>query len=130
MIRYWPALLSVLLSLGAIVGYVAFLRMPVVRNHPELYLVAFALATLIAAAASWRAARWPNVVALALSAVLLVLGGYFNFVLARVPATATALKVGEPAPDFTLPDATSAPVGLASFRDRTPVVLVFYRGYW
>ena len=130
MIRYWPALLSVLLSLGAIVGYVAFLRMPVVRNHPELYLVAFALATLIAAAASWRAARWPNVVALALSAVLLVLGGYFNFVLARVPATATALKVGEPAPDFTLPDATGAPVSLASFRDRTPVVLVFYRGYW
>ena len=130
MIRYWPALLSVLLSLGAIVGYVAFLRMPVVRNHPELYLVAFALATLIAAAASWRAARWPNIVALALSAVLLVLGGYFNFVLARVPATATALKVGEPAPDFTLPDATGAPVSLASFRDRTPVVLVFYRGYW
>ena len=130
MIRYWPALLSVLLSLGAIVGYVAFLRMPVVRNHPELYLVAFALATLIAAAASWRAARWPNVVALALSAVLLVLGGYFNFVLARVPATATALKIGEPAPDFTLPDATGTPISLASFRDRTPVVLVFYRGYW
>ena len=130
MIRYWPALQSVLLSLGAIVGYVAFLRMPVVRNHPELYLVAFALATLIAAAASWRAARWPNVVALALSAVLLVLGGYFNFVLARVPATATALKIGEPAPDFTLPDATGASVSLASFRDRTPVVLVFYRGYW
>ena len=130
MIRYGPALLSILVSLGAIAGYVAFLRVPTVRNHPELYLVAFALATLIAAAASWRAARWPNVVALALSAVLLVLGGYFNFVLARVPATATALKVGEPAPDFTLPDATSAPVGLASFRDRTPVVLVFYRGYW
>ena len=130
MIRYGPALLSILVSLGAIAGYVAFLRMPVVRNHPELYLVAFALATLIAAAASWRAARWPNVVALALSAVLLVLGGYFNFVLARVPATATALKIGEPAPDFTLPDATGASVSLASFRDRTPVVLVFYRGYW
>jgi len=130
MIRYGPALLSILVSLGAIAGYVAFLRVPTVRNHPELYLVAFALATLIAAAASWRAARWPNLVALALSAVLLVLGGYFNFVLARVPATATALKVGEPAPDFTLPDATGAPVSLASFRDRTPVVLVFYRGYW
>jgi AhpC/TSA family len=130
MIRYGPALLSIVVSLGAIAGYVAFLRVPTVRNHPELYLVAFALATLIAAAASWRAARWPNLVALALSAVLLVLGGYFNFVLARVPATATALKVGEPAPDFTLPDATGAPVSLASFRDRTPVVLVFYRGYW
>lgn len=130
MIRHWPALLSVLLSLCAIAGYVAFLRVPTVRNHPGLYLVAFALATLIAGAASWRAARWPNIAALALSAVLLVLGGYFNFVMARVPATDTTLKVGEPAPDFSLPDATGAPVGLASFRDRTPVVLVFYRGYW
>jgi hypothetical protein len=130
MIRYWPALLSVLLSLGAIGGYVAFLRVPAIRNHPELYLGAFALATLIAGVASWQVARWPNLVALALSALLLVLGGYFNFVLARVPATATTLRVGEPAPDFTLPDATGAPVSLASFRDRTPVVLVFYRGYW
>ena len=130
MIRYGPALLSVLVSLGAIAGYFAFLRVPTVRNHPALYLVAFALATVIAAAASWRAARWPNLVALAVSAVLLVLGGYFNFVLARVPATATALKIGEPAPDFTLADATGASVSLASFRDRTPVVLVFYRGYW
>jgi peroxiredoxin Q/BCP len=43
---------------------------------------------------------------------------------------ATPLKVGEPAPDFTLPDATGAAVSLASFRDRSPVVLVFYRGYW
>lgn len=130
MIRYWPALLSVLLSLGAIAGYVAFLRVPAVRNHPELYFAAFAVATLIAGVASWQAARWPNFVALAISALLLVLGGYFNFVLARVPATATKLRVGEPAPDFTLPDSTGAAVSLASFRDRTPVVLVFYRGYW
>jgi cytochrome oxidase Cu insertion factor (SCO1/SenC/PrrC family) len=130
MIRYWPALLSALLSLGAIAGYVAFLRVPAVRNNPGLYLVAFAIGTLIAAAATWRAARWPNFVALALSAVLLILGGYFNFVLARVPNSATVLRVSEPAPDFTLPDATGAPVSLASFRERTPVVLVFYRGYW
>ena len=130
MIRYWPALVSLLLCLGAIAGYFAFLRVPAVRNHPELYLVAFALATVIAAAATWRAARWPNVAALALSAILLVLGGYFNFVLARVPQTPTVLKVGEPAPDFTLPDASGTPVSLVSFRDRAPVVLVFYRGYW
>ena len=130
MIRYWPALLSVLFSLGAIAGYYAFLRVPAVRNHPALYLVAFAVATVIAGAATWHAARWPNFVALGLSVVLLILGGYFNFVLARVPATPTVLRVGEPAPDFTLPDATGAPVSLASFRERTPVVLVFYRGYW
>ena len=130
MIRYWPALLSVVVSLGAIAGYVALLRAPAVRNHPELYLLAFAVATVIAAAATWRAARWPNFVALGLSVVLLILGGYFNFVLAKIPPGPAVLRVGEPAPDFTLPDATGAPVSLASFRERTPVVLIFYRGYW
>ena len=130
MIRYWPALLSVVLSAGAVAGYISLLRVPVIRNHPALYLAAFGLATAIAALASWRAARWPNLAALVFSAALLVLGGYFNFVLARIPTTAPVLRVGEPAPDFTLPDAAGAPVTLASFRDRTPVVLVFYRGYW
>ncbi len=130
MIRYGPALLSVLLSLAAIAGYIVFLRVPAIRNHPELYLVAFALATAIAGVATWRAARWPNFVALGLSVVLLILGGVFNFVLAKIPAAPTVLRVGDPAPDFTLPDATGKPVSLVSFRDRTPVVLVFYRGYW
>jgi len=129
-IRYWPALLSLLVSLAAIAGYVVFLRVPAIRNHPGLYLIAFAVATLIAGAATWRAARWPNVAALALSVVLLLLGGYFNFVLARIPPAPTVLRVGEPAPDFTLPDASGAAVSLASFRERAPVVLVFYRGYW
>ena len=130
MIRYWPALVSVLLSLGAIGIYVAFLRVPAIRNHPELYLVAFAVAVVIAAAATWHATRWPNLVALGLSVVLLVLGGYFNFVLAKIPPAPPLLRVGEPAPDFTLPDPSGAPVSLASFRQQTPVVLVFYRGYW
>ena len=130
MIRYGPALLSVLLSLAAIAGYIVFLRVAAVRNHPELYLAAFAIATLIAGVATWRAARWPNFVALGLSVVLLSLGGVFNFVLAKIPDAPRVLRVGEPAPYFTLPDASGAAVSLASFRERTPVVLVFYRGYW
>ena len=130
MIRYGPALLSVLLSLAAIGGYIVFLRVPAVRNHPALYLVAFAIATSIAGVATWRAARWPNFVALGLSVVLLILGGVFNFVLAKIPPAPAVLRVGEPAPDFTLPDASGAPLSLASFREHTPVVLVFYRGYW
>ena len=130
MSRYWPALLSVVLSLGAIAAYVAFLRVPAVRNHPSLYLAAFALATVIATIASWRAAWWPNLAALVISLALLGLGGYFNFFLAAIPAATPVVRVGEAAPDFTLPDATGAPVTLASFRERAPVVLVFYRGYW
>ena len=39
-------------------------------------------------------------------------------------------QVGATAPDFTLPNATGQPVGLAALRARGPVVLSFYRGRW
>jgi peroxiredoxin len=40
------------------------------------------------------------------------------------------LKVGERAPDFTLPNAYGKPVSLSSHLARGPVVLAFYRGAW
>ena len=61
---------------------------------------------------------------------MLVGGAWFNFVGARVPDTPTTFKVGDQAPDFTLPDAAGRPVTLADYRGQKPVVLVFYRGYW
>jgi hypothetical protein len=39
-------------------------------------------------------------------------------------------RVGSPAPDFTLPNASGQPVSLAELRARGPVVLSFYRGRW
>ena len=39
-------------------------------------------------------------------------------------------RVGQPAPDFTLPSAAGASVSLADLRVRGPVVLSFYRGRW
>jgi AhpC/TSA family len=128
--RFGWALLSLAIALGSVIGYFAFVHVAAVRNRPVLYVAGLAVATAIAAVASWRATRWPNLTALAISALLLVLAGYYNFVLARLPATTTTLRVGEPAPDFTLPDAAGRPVALSSFRDRMPVVLVFYRGSW
>ena len=127
---YGLALLSLAVAIGGIVGYFSLLHVAAIRNHPALYLAALALAAAIAAVASWRAPRWPNLAALVFSVGLLVLGGYYNFAFARLPAAASALRVGEAAPDFTLLDAAGQPVSLASFRDRTPVVLVFYRGAW
>ena len=40
------------------------------------------------------------------------------------------VKVGQPAPDFTLEDADGKGITLSDFRDKKSVVLVFYRGYW
>lgn len=41
-----------------------------------------------------------------------------------------ARRAGQPAPDFTLPDAAGQPVTLSELLANGPVVLVFYRGNW
>ena len=39
-------------------------------------------------------------------------------------------RVGQRAPEFSLPNAAGRSVGLADLRTRGPVVLSFYRGRW
>lgn len=41
-----------------------------------------------------------------------------------------ALKVGDTAPDFLLPDATGRKISLFDTLKQSPVILVFYRGGW
>ncbi len=43
---------------------------------------------------------------------------------------ATPVAVGEMAPDFTLEDHQGRKATLSESRGKSPVVLVFYRGYW
>ena len=42
----------------------------------------------------------------------------------------TPIGAGDLAPDFTLEDQNKNKVALADARQKSPVVLVFYRGYW
>lgn len=46
------------------------------------------------------------------------------------PADLARVKIGDPAPDFTLADMDGKRVTLSQFRSQKKVVLVFYRGYW
>jgi len=46
------------------------------------------------------------------------------------PTDLNRIRVGQPAPDFTLEDPEGKAVTLSSFQDKKSVVLVFYRGYW
>ena len=48
------AVLSVVITLGAAVAYFSLLRVPLVRNHPEGYVLAFAVATALAGLAVIR----------------------------------------------------------------------------
>jgi hypothetical protein len=123
------ALVALLLALGTVVAYVGLLY-ALIPLRPVVYLGALALATTLAAAAVWRRRHWVTVTAFAVSILLLGAATFFHLVATRVPVTASALVVGQPAPDFTLPDAAGRPVRLADYRGQKPVVLVFYRGYW
>ncbi len=49
---------------------------------------------------------------------------------AQTKARKAPVGVGEVAPDFTLEDENGNKVTLSEARGKSPVVLVFYRGYW
>ena len=125
------AIAALVLSLGTMAAFMVLLSQPIpFPIPPEWYLTTLAVATVLAVVAVVRARRWLPFTALGISVVLLGFAGYFNFVLARVPAPQPAFVIGQPAPDFALPDAAGRPVRLADFRGKKPVVIVFYRGYW
>lgn len=44
--------------------------------------------------------------------------------------TPVKLKLGDKAPDFALPNGDGKLVILSEYTQRSPVVLVFYRGFW
>ena len=49
----------------------------------------------------------------------------------KQPATdLDRVKVGQPAPDFTLEDSDGKNITLSDYRGKKNVVLVFYRGHW
>lgn len=47
-----------------------------------------------------------------------------------VGGKSTTLKLGDKAPDFALPNGDGKLVILSEYTQRSPVVLVFYRGFW
>ena len=50
---------------------------------------------------------------------------------ANLPATdLERIKIGQPAPDFTLQNQDGKNISLSDYRGKKNVVLVFYRGHW
>ena len=124
------ATLSLLICAVTIATYSLLLGVPAVRNHPEGYVAAFAIAATVAGLGVALRRRWYGWLTLGVAVLLLTLGAYTNFVMARIPDAPMVLRLGEPAPDFTLTDAAGRPTSLADYRGKKPVLVVFYRGYW
>jgi peroxiredoxin len=62
--------------------------------------------------------------------VLLSVSMAANLQSSTAAVRSTPIGVGDIAPDFTLEDQSNNKVTLSDARGRSPVVLVFYRGYW
>ena len=139
-----------LVTLVAFLSYFAFFtRFPAARDFPWVNLLLFAGGWVLLALGLRRAFRQPDryrgkissVLLSVLSVLVLALFLFYNFWLsAQLPAAKAVPRVGEKAPDFTLPDQNGKPVRLSDLLASPPpsasrgtgpwVLLVFYRGYW
>ena len=145
--RNFLPLIGLLVSGFALASYpTLFARYPVTRDVPWVSWLLFALGLGLVGAGIVRAYRSPEryggrILGPILGVLSLAVFGLFLFmtmIYARqLPASAGAPKVGEKAPDFTLPDSQGRPVRLYSLLGSPEggapgswVILIFYRGYW
>ena len=128
----WPLWSGFLLSPIAFLTYpFVFERWPVTRDFPWVNLLLFGLSALLLVTGLRRAfARGrllglritSGLIATALSVAIFANFAMSVFVHARhLPASAHAPRVGERAPDFTLPDVSGALISLAGFLSPTTI---------
>ena len=135
-----------LVVLAAAFTYIpVFARFPATRVFPWVNLRMFGAGLALIGVGLRRAFREPLIyrgkvagsIVAGLGVALLALFCFGLFYAARqLPPSSGAPRVGQKAPDFTLPDKDGNPVRLSEIlgaggADRiNGVLLVFYRGYW
>jgi lysylphosphatidylglycerol synthetase-like protein (DUF2156 family) len=135
-----------------------FARFPITRDFPWANLALIALALFLLGVGMRRAFRQPDsyrgkISGSILSVLTVLLVGFFLVEIfhetKEISPSQGAPKVGEIAPDFTLPDSQGNPVTLSAMLNSSFVpngsssaaaasssaktagtVLIFYRGYW
>jgi len=143
----WIGFFIVLFGLGSYIPL--FALFPVTRDFPWANLLLLAIGGVLLCAGLIRAFKQPEVyrgkIFGSILAVLSIAGislfAYGLFYEARqLPSATAAPRIGQKAPDFTLPDQNGKAVTLADLLSSGPtgtakaranlVLLVFYRGHW
>ena len=142
----WPLWAGFIAVLAGFLSYPFFVRFPLTRDFPWVNFLLFAAGGILLAAGLRRAFRQPEIYrGKIFGPVLAALGvcvfGFFAYIvfyeLRQLPSSSGAPRVGQKAPDFTLPDQDNRPVALADLISSAPAtakpgaaLLIFYRGFW
>ena len=129
------------LVLVALLSYVpVFVPFPITRDVPWVNYILLLAGGFLLGIGLKRAFRQPDLYRGRISGAILgllslVLFGFFCYgifvVGKRVPQSAGAPRVGQPAPSFTLSDANGKQLALDGILSgHRGALLIFYRGYW
>ena len=139
--RKWngPLWVGFVVAVGGLFSYEFFARFPITRDFPWANLLLFGIGAALLLVGLFRAFGRPQlyrgkVLGPIFTAIALLLFAFFSYeifyVLKQVPLSAQAPRVGEEAPEFSLPDQDGKQMTLADLLSPNGAVLIFYRGHW
>jgi hypothetical protein len=135
----WPLWIGFVVAVGGLFSYEFFAAFPITRDFPWASLLLFGVGATLLLVGLFRAFGRPQVyrgkvfgsIFTVIAFLLFAFFGYEIFyVLRQVPISAQAPRVGQKAPEFTLPDQTGRSVALGDLLSPNGAVLIFYRGHW
>jgi hypothetical protein len=145
----WPIWMGFLGVLAALLSFPFFIRFPSTRDFPWVNFLLFGLGGLLLILGLIRAFKQPEqyrgkIFGSLLSVLSLLMFAFFAFgvfhLARQLPASASAPRIGQKAPDFTLPDQDGKEVTLSTMLSSSDstfpggkvngALLIFYRGFW
>ena len=135
----WPLWVGFVVAVGGLFSYEFFARFPITRDFPWANLLLFGIGAALLLFGLFRAFGRPQVYrgkifGSIFAAIAMFLFAFFAYeifyVLRQVPLSSQAPRVGEKAPQFTLPDQDGKQVALSDLLSPNGAVLIFYRGHW
>jgi hypothetical protein len=135
----WPLWVGFFVAVGGLFSYEFFAQFPITRDFPWANLLLFGIGAILLVVGLFRAFGRPQIYrgkifGSIFTVIAFLFFAFFSYeifyVLQQVPLSGQAPRVGERAPDFTLPDQNGKSVALADLLSPNGVVLIFYRGHW